>query len=148
MSLAWDWLELQLAAAGLGAPESFFGPVTPLPKVSRAVLPVFFRQVDACLVTRRGYEMMGEMNPQVLTKLRVLAASPKLIPVVVGVRRNLRPEQKEAFRAAMVGLSQTVRGRHILAVFGGMSLGGAGESLMGPSIELMNAARAVRARRR
>jgi ABC-type phosphate/phosphonate transport system substrate-binding protein len=60
MGLAPDWLVILLETASLGTPETFFSNIALNAKISRAVLPVFFRQSDACLVNRRAFETMGE----------------------------------------------------------------------------------------
>ena len=44
---------------------------------------MFFRQADACIITRHGFDVMGELNPQVKRQLRVLAASKPMVANVV-----------------------------------------------------------------
>ncbi|MBS1854908.1 MAG: PhnD/SsuA/transferrin family substrate-binding protein [Acidobacteria bacterium] len=146
MSLADDWLDTLLAGSNLEPPASFFGQSTSTPKLSRAVLPVYFHQTDACLVHRRGFEIMGEMNPQLRTKLRVVATSPKVIPVVVAVHKDCPQRQKDAFRSVMVRLSDTVAGRQILTLFASRSVMAADASILGPTLELISTANRVRAR--
>ena len=41
----------------------FFGRMTRVPKPSLAILPVFFNQAGAALVTRSSFETAGELNP-------------------------------------------------------------------------------------
>jgi ABC-type phosphate/phosphonate transport system substrate-binding protein len=146
MNLASDWLDVLLAASNLGPQEGFFGPTISHAKVSRIVLPVFFRQLDACVVTRRTFDLMGEMNPQLVAKLRILATSPKVIPVIVAVHKNCPPSRKEAFRSLMVNLGASPSGRQILALFGSRQVMAAHPSILGPSIELLAAGSRVRAR--
>jgi ABC-type phosphate/phosphonate transport system substrate-binding protein len=71
------WLDVQLMKAGHGSSTGFFGRVSREPKASRAALPVFFGQADACLVTEHSFETIAELNPQVGEKLRVLSRSPE-----------------------------------------------------------------------
>lgn len=65
MCLGPEWLDGLLAAEGRGPMGSFFGPAAWETKFSQSVLPVFFGNAEACLTSRRGFETMGEMNPQV-----------------------------------------------------------------------------------
>ncbi|NTW36129.1 MAG: phosphate/phosphite/phosphonate ABC transporter substrate-binding protein, partial [Syntrophobacteraceae bacterium] len=72
MSLATVWLDTLLAQNGLETTPEFCSRVTIVNKLSQVVLPVFFRKSDACVVTRRGFQTMSELNPQVGKQLRVL----------------------------------------------------------------------------
>ena len=87
-SLAPVWSETILAREGLGSASGFYGQITTASKISQAVLPVFFRQLDACVVTRSGFETMVELNPQVGRQLKVLASSPPVVPVVFCFRAS------------------------------------------------------------
>jgi hypothetical protein len=57
-ALALPWLELALAGAKMRPVNEHFSRISANSKPSRVVLPVFFRQADACLVTRSGFEVM------------------------------------------------------------------------------------------
>jgi ABC-type phosphate/phosphonate transport system substrate-binding protein len=111
------WLDTLLAAAKLGLPETFLGPVTQSEKLSKAVLPVYFRQSEACLVTRRGFNTMCEMNPQLEKKLRVVAASPKLLPLYMAFHRRCDPGLKSRLVPAMLSLHTNTAARQIFALF-------------------------------
>jgi ABC-type phosphate/phosphonate transport system substrate-binding protein len=147
MYMAWDWMETMFAAANLPPPETYLAQLSTQAKVARTVLPVFFRQADACLVYRRVYDNMCELNPQLAKSLRVLAASPRVVPVLVGMRKGCTQQQKDAARTALTGLSHSVRGNQILAVFGGTAMVATDASVLNKAIELTNSARAIRAKR-
>ncbi|MFN7997607.1 MAG: PhnD/SsuA/transferrin family substrate-binding protein [Bryobacteraceae bacterium] len=146
MSLAPEWLATLLAESNLGAPASFFNQITLNGKISRTVLLVFFRQYDACLVTRRTFDTMKEMNPQLGKKLRVLATSPKLVPIVVALRKNSSALAKEKFSSAMTRLGDGPAGRQLLSLFGSRRVMVASASILGPSIELVTAGNRLKAR--
>ena len=55
-------------------------------KPSQAILPVFFKQAEAALVTRATFDTAVELNPQLGAALRTLSRSPQLIPAVAAVR--------------------------------------------------------------
>src|SRR6185369_7062487 len=65
MCLSFPWLETVLASEGIPSATNFFHAEVPKLKVSSAALPVFFRTADACLVNRRAFETLVELNPQV-----------------------------------------------------------------------------------
>jgi phosphonate transport system substrate-binding protein len=82
MSLARVWLDTLLLEEGFQSSAAFLKRTTAVNKLAQVVLPVFFRNSDACLVTSRGFRTMSELNPQVGKQLRVLAASPEVVPTV------------------------------------------------------------------
>jgi hypothetical protein len=70
------WLNDFLKSQGLSGMEQFFHSVLVAEGPSQAILPVFFRQADACFVPRQMFETMVEMNPQVGRDLQILGHSP------------------------------------------------------------------------
>ena len=93
-SLAGVWLDVLCRENGLGPAGQTLARLTPVANATRVVLPVFFGKADACVVTRSGWNVMGELNPQVLKQLRVLAASPPVVPVVTCFRRGFSEQGK------------------------------------------------------
>ena len=77
------WLEAELHRLGQPPGREFFASTTAFPKPARALLPVHFKQADACLVTRAAYETMCELNPKLRETLRVVLRSPPLVASVV-----------------------------------------------------------------
>ena len=115
--LAEPWLDSQLRQGGQLTFATFFGRIQRVAKLSKAVLPVFFRQTDACLVTRRGFDTMGELNPQLRQQLRVIAASPALVPVVFCIRAEFRSAVLEEILNSLRELHTTPAGLQVLTVF-------------------------------
>ncbi len=113
-SLAIPWVELRLAERGIGSAADFFGRIEPNIKLSAVVLPVFFGQAKACLVTRDGFQTMAELNPQVGRDLRVLEKSPGVIPMVSFLRRDFRPHFRQNLIDAILNLNSSAAGRQIL----------------------------------
>lgn len=84
--LAPPWLDTILMEKALPPATAHCATVGGVKKLSGAVLPVFFHQADACVVTNDGLETLSELNPQVGSQLRVLAASPGLVHSVAYAR--------------------------------------------------------------
>jgi phosphonate transport system substrate-binding protein len=117
MSLADYWLDTLLVKQALPVASTFFGNVAHKQKAANVVLPVFFGNADACLITRRGYETMTELNPQVGKRLRVLAASPKLVPTLFCFNARAHSKLADRARDAIRNLHKTVFGQQILTTF-------------------------------
>ncbi|WP_020588505.1 phosphate/phosphite/phosphonate ABC transporter substrate-binding protein [Desulfobacter curvatus] len=111
------WLDVKLAEAGLPSAEHFFDKMVSANKSSAALLPVFFGKADACLVTRRGFDTMAELNPQILHQLKILAASKAYVPGFLGFRKNYQSRIKTIMLNNIENWDQTPAGGQILTIF-------------------------------
>jgi hypothetical protein len=116
MSLATVWLDTLLIQKGLEPTARFSGGVTSVNKLSQVVLPVFFRKSDACLVTRRGFETMSELNPQVGKLLRVVAVSPEVVPSGFAFHSDSTSPFRDQMLIEMGRLSDSPAGQQILTL--------------------------------
>jgi len=145
MCLASAWLQTLLATNNSGRTDGFLGAVTENPKLSKGVvLPVFFRKIDACLVTRRAFQTMCELNPQLQKKLRVVETSPKLVPVVMAFHKDSAPDRRRRFAQALLTLHENPVGQQLLALFQGRRLLLRDSTSLASTIELVNAAERLR----
>jgi phosphonate transport system substrate-binding protein len=115
--LAQPWLDTLLAQNGGKPTAEFVGKITQSLKLSKAILPVFFRQSDACVVTRTGFETMVELNPQLGKQLKIIASSPEVVPAVFCFREDYSPIFKEDLFAGIRDLHKSVAGQQVLTVF-------------------------------
>ena len=140
-SLAPLWLEVLLSENKFGAPADYFGQVVKAQKLAQVVLPVFFRQRDACIVTRRGFDTMCELNPQVRAQLRVVATSPELVPALGFIRRGYTSPLRAVLFSALRGLENSPAGTQVLTLFQSDELREAPASLLASARELLAAHR-------
>lgn len=111
------WLDTLLVKQGLPVSEHFFADIKTVNKVSQAVLPVFFKQMDACLVTRRGFETMVELNPQLGEQLSTLSMSPILVLGLVVFRKDFNEEYRKKIIDTAVNFRNLPSGKQILTLF-------------------------------
>ena len=97
-SLATAWLEVLCREHGLGPAAGALAKIARNSKTTQVVLPVFFGKADACIVTRAGWEVMCELNPQLRKQLRVVAASAPVVPAVTCFRHGFT----EAFKQKVI----------------------------------------------
>ena len=116
-SLGRLWLEGMLKSSGLGTVDTFFRKTTPQTKVSRALLPVYFKQADACLVTEQGFRSAAELNPQLAAKSRIIATSPALVTGFGALHRNFTSDVRRKFLDAMSVIHATPEGQQALTLF-------------------------------
>jgi phosphonate transport system substrate-binding protein len=111
------WLNTMLSTNNLPAPERFFGGYAESDKLNMVILPVFFHRADGACMARRSWETAVELNPQLGRDLRVLAVSPKVIPIVFGFRRNTSAKARKVMIDAIERVSTVPAGRQIVALF-------------------------------
>jgi ABC-type phosphate/phosphonate transport system substrate-binding protein len=117
MGLAAEWLNIQLRESNLPEVDQHFGQVKQSAKVSGAVLPVFFKQADACITTQSGFETMSQLNPQLGKQLSAIKISPSLLPSLICLRKDLDPDLKEELRQALLSLHTDTGGQQVLTLF-------------------------------
>ena len=137
------WLEVALVNAGMGMITNCFSTVLRESKLVRVVLPVYFGNLDACLVTRRGYETMCELNPQVRKATNILLTSPAVLPSLGFLRRNYNREAREALMRAITDLENSVAGTQVLTLFQSDQLKEGQAGLLESARELLAAHRRV-----
>jgi ABC-type phosphate/phosphonate transport system substrate-binding protein len=140
-SLAPLWLDLILSQQGLGLATDYFGQISKAHKLAQVVLPVFFHQRDACVVTRRGFDTMCELNPQVRVQLRVLATSPALVPALGFIRRGYNSPLRKTLFSALQGLENSPAGTQVLTLFQSDQLHEEPVTLLDSARELVDARR-------
>jgi len=136
-SMASIWLDTLLAENGLERADRLCSRVVQVAKLARAVLPVFFGQVDACLVTRRGYESIRELNPQVGKQLKVLVSSPALVPAIFCFRANYESPYRERILTELDQLNLNPAGRQFMTLFQSGEFRRAEAACMDSTIELL-----------
>jgi hypothetical protein len=83
------WLDAAIAA-GTGMQRQSFARCQTVTQAREAVLPVFFGEADACVVSVAAYQAVVAQNPvQIPVRLTTLAKSKELPGQVVACRLNL-----------------------------------------------------------
>jgi phosphonate transport system substrate-binding protein len=117
----WDigriWLETELNRMQLPKSETFFTAIQAADKPTRLVLPVFFGQAEACLVTQSAYQTMVELNPQLGQKLRVLVRSPGVIKSLFCVVHDLDPKFVAETKKRLHSMHLTEDGQQLTMIF-------------------------------
>jgi ABC-type phosphate/phosphonate transport system substrate-binding protein len=80
-------------------------------------MPVFFRQADACVVTRHIFNLTSEMNPQIGRELVPIARMSKLSQGIISIDRRLPEEIKDKIRQAFLTLPESPDGKQLLMLF-------------------------------
>lgn len=121
MSLASVWMDTILVQGGFGRTVEFCH-VTHVTKLQDAILPLFFRKTDACVVTRRGFKTMNELNPQIRQQLRVIASSPEVVPSLFAFRQTYDDPLRGEIISQLEKIISTPAGAQFLILFQAGSL--------------------------
>jgi phosphonate transport system substrate-binding protein len=104
-NLARLWLGIKTLETGRRDADAFFGSIEiAATKASQAILPVFFGQTTACVVTEEAFEVTAELNPQIGDQLHSIARSEPVAPVVLaahtGSDQDMLRDVYQAFATA------------------------------------------------
>ena len=113
-SLPLRWVERLLRDQGLPVAARHFLGVEFEVQASRVLLPVFFGQAPACVITERSLRTMIELNPQVGAQLERIAVSPPLIDFVMCLAPSVDPSLAPRYAELGLGLSDNPWGRQML----------------------------------
>lgn len=101
------WLESMSIEEGSKGIDTYFSSAKETRTVAKAVMPVFFRQADACVVTRQVFDLTVELNPQINKDILIIARKGKLSQGVIAVDRRLPEATREKVKQAFLTLHQT-----------------------------------------
>lgn len=113
-SLPARWVERLLRDQGLPPAARHFASMTYEVQPSRVLLPVFFGQAPACVVTERSLRVMAELNPQIEAQVERVAVSPPLIDFVMCLAPSVDPSLAPRYAELGLGLSDNPWGRQML----------------------------------
>lgn len=132
-SLAMLWIDTLLVQQGLPVTTSFAGKISWIGKLDKVLLPVFFRQTDACIITMSGFKTMIELNPQLAKQIIVLAESFEVVPAVFAIRKEYQSPHIDVFNE----LQNSPAGQQVLTIFKSDALVSRPRSTLESSLQLI-----------
>lgn len=116
-SLYQTWVTTLVMREGASSPQVYFSSIRETRNAPQALMSVFFRQADACIVTDQTYALTSELNPQIARELVTLASYDRLAGGVIAIRRDLPEERKQRVRQALTNLHEDQEGRQMFVMF-------------------------------
>jgi ABC-type phosphate/phosphonate transport system substrate-binding protein len=111
------WLDALLFDGGLSAKETYFREIKEVAKASQVILPVFFKQIDAGIVTKSAFDAAVALNPQMGRQLITVAKSQKLVPMVTCFSTLISPERRKALLEQALKLHENPKGLQSINFF-------------------------------
>lgn len=115
--LAPAWFETTLSANSLPPADQFFGSVSSRDNINQVALPVFFHRENAACLTRDSWDTVVELNPQMGRSMRIVAVSPKLVPIALAFRRHCNEAGRKALIDAAMNITDLPAGQQIVALY-------------------------------
>ena len=110
------WLDTVLAAHGLPRYQLFFTTLRMGDKPSRTLLPVFFGQADACVVSENALAVMNELNPQIEQQLVVRERSPGYVSMLLCATDHLEDWARDIVMKETERMHTYAEGQQILTI--------------------------------
>jgi ABC-type phosphate/phosphonate transport system substrate-binding protein len=111
------WLETLVMRAGERDINKYFKFSKEVMKPSHAVLAVYFKQADFCVVTRNNFDVASELNPQLHKHLTIITESLPFAGGIVAIRKDYSHRNREIIRDILEKLHQDVQGQQLLTIF-------------------------------
>ncbi len=111
------WVEMLSMREGVQKPDQFFTSVRETKTPSLSLMQVFFRQADACVVSRQVFELTSELNPQIGKELQVIERIGRLAGGIVVIRPDLREDRKQKLLQSLRTIHEGQEGRQLFLLF-------------------------------
>jgi phosphonate transport system substrate-binding protein len=111
------WLETLTMRQGVREPNRYFSSMKEVITSSQALMPVFFRHADACIISRNSFDIMAELNPQLRTQMRIIEETAPMATGVICIRRSCDQRQRETLKEILDTLDHSVEGKQLLTLF-------------------------------
>lgn len=108
------YLETLLLERGLPPMERFFSEILYSETSNRAFVDLFFKKVDASIMTERQYEVASELNPQLRKQTKIIESSEPYLIFIAALTKETPKEVAEIIKHNLYNIHKTPKGRHIL----------------------------------
>lgn len=110
------WLDTILDANGLPRHHVFFNILHTCAKPSRTILPVFFGQADACVVSESALMTINELNPQVKEQLVIQKRSEGYVNMLLCATNRLEDWARDIVMEETEHMHTSPEGQQILTM--------------------------------
>ncbi len=117
MQLAEIWFETVLQEQVQSTMASYLGQITKSENFCKAGMQVFFKQIDAAVMTKKALENLCAHNPQLEEDLTVISESIPLLPVILIIRASWQSPLRQDIEEILSELHTKPRGKKVLEVF-------------------------------
>lgn len=111
------WLKSLIRSSFGTLPSKFFSETKNVNTPSQALLPVFFKQATACVLGKKSFNVLTDLNPQLKNNLRIIKVSPAFLLTVFCFRKGMNEHLKQTVIDAALNMVNYPKGQQILTLF-------------------------------
>jgi phosphonate transport system substrate-binding protein len=98
----------------LPAMSQFFSEIQLSETSNGALVDLFFKKVDATLMSEHQFEIAAELNPQLRLQTKVLESSEPYLTFIAALTKTTPEPQINGIKNSLYSIHNTAKGRHIL----------------------------------
>jgi len=112
------WLDKLLRDKKLQKKEKLFKEISFDFVPTNVILPVYFKKIDAAIVTKTSFELMCELNPKLKKEFNILEVSPALLfGVLCFDKKNTDKERENFIYEILTTMHNDIDGQQFLNLF-------------------------------
>lgn len=115
--LASHWLFNEMKKENISDPYAIINTFTKIEKSSKRVFSVFFGKADGCIISKEQFESLGELNPQLTRKLKILNKSPSFVTNVYCSNNNSTKKGIVFAKDFVENINKTESGTEMIKLF-------------------------------
>jgi ABC-type phosphate/phosphonate transport system substrate-binding protein len=112
--IALMWLDTMLLERSLPESAYFFKSIKRGIKTSQIVLPVFFGQLDVCIIQQYAYKTLIALNPQLGQELTTQFNSPGFLLTIIVFRKDLEEDIQKVILEVSDAITDYPEGRQMM----------------------------------
>ena len=95
-------------------PQQFFSEIQQVATSNQALVDLYFKKADVTLISENQFDIAAELNPQIRTQTRVLAASEPYLIFVAALRKGTPQQEVDGIKNSLMTVNKTSKGKSIL----------------------------------
>ncbi len=111
------WFSSQVIKETNSKPDKHFESITREIQSSKALLNVYFKVSDACIITDMDYDTICELNPQLRKETEVILSSAKYLPAVTILVNNKDKRFETFVRNFAIDLTTKPYSEQVMKIF-------------------------------
>ncbi|MBN1301751.1 MAG: PhnD/SsuA/transferrin family substrate-binding protein [Melioribacteraceae bacterium] len=111
------WLDYYIKNKTGESINDYFSEIIREDSESKIIHSSFFGKTDACIVRKKVFDTACELNPQISSRLHILAESEPLLHSIMCLTNKFTSKERDIFIDGVKKMNETESGKQILRIF-------------------------------